>query len=60
MKDDVHYRRIACREHSVPKPDPDQQEKDIPGGFWIVEFAVHMDKVFFYPRQFSYRSCKFP
>lgn len=41
MKNDVDNRRIACSEHSVTKPDPDQQEKDVPCGFFIVEFVVH-------------------
>jgi hypothetical protein len=59
MKNDVDDRRIASREHSVTKPDPDQQEKDIPDGFFIVEFAIHIDKVFFYLYQLSYRSSKF-
>ena len=47
MKNDVDHGRIAGRKHPVPKPDPNQEEEDVPGSFFVIEFVAHPEKIFF-------------
>jgi len=59
VKNDIYHRRIAGRKHSIAKPDPDQQEKNVPGFFFVVEFISHMEKILLYWYRLSYRFYKF-